>query len=143
MKDSPSPTGNIVTSLIFFGVTAAIAIILFIDAFVMWLASLTGSVAVAALITGGFFAVIAAVVYLLAVRSALNYIRNRIETVYEVASRIKDGYDWLSDKFSFLSFLRRSRYGRKKRRCKELHRRFFVTGRQRYRCKSAWTYTFV
>jgi len=103
MKDSPSPTGNIVTSLIFFGVTAAI------DAFVMWLASLTGSVAVAALITGGFFAVIAAVVYLLAVRSALNYIRNRIETVYEVASRIKDGYDWLSDKFSFLSFLRRSR----------------------------------
>ena len=37
MKDSPSPTGNIVTSLIFFGVTAAIAIILFIDAFVMWL----------------------------------------------------------------------------------------------------------
>ena len=106
MKDSPSPTGNIVTSLIFFGVTAAIAIILFIDAFVMWLASLTGSVAV---ITGGFFAVIAAVVYLLAVRSALNYIRDRIETVYEVASRIKDGYDWLSDKFSFLSFLRRSR----------------------------------
>ena len=106
MKDSPSPTGNIVTSLIFFGVTAAIAIILFIDAFVMWL---TGSVAVAALITGGFFAVIAAVVYLLAVRSALNYIRDRIETVYEVASRIKEGYDWLSDKFSFLSFLRRSR----------------------------------
>ena len=98
MKDSPSPTGNIVTSLIFFGVTAAIAIILFIDAFVMWLASLTG-----------FFAVIAAVVYLLAVRSALNYIRDRIETVYEVASRIKEGYDWLSDKFSFLSFLRRSR----------------------------------
>ena len=76
MKDSPSPTGNIVTSLIFFGVTAAIAIILFIDAFVMWLASLTGSVAVAALITGGFFAVIAAVVYLLAVRSALNYVRS-------------------------------------------------------------------
>ena len=114
MKDSPSPTGNIVTSLIFFGVTAAIAIILFIDAFVMWLASLTGSVAVAALITGGFFAVIAAVVYLLAVRSALNYVRDRIETVYEVASRIKEGYDWLSDKFSFLSFLRRSIYVSKK-----------------------------
>ena len=132
MKDSPSPTGNIVTSLIFFGVTAAIAIILFIDAFVMWLASLTGSVAVAALITGGFFAVIAAVVYLLAVRSALNYVRDRIETVYEVASRIKEGYDWLSD----------NKVG-KKRRCKGLHRRFFVTGRQPYRCKSAWTYAFV
>lgn len=109
MKDSQAPTGNIVASLVFFGVTAAIAIILFIDAFVMWLASLTGSVAVAALITGGFFAVLAAVVYLLSVRSAVKYVRDRIDTVYEVASRVKEGYDWLSDKFSFLSFLRRSR----------------------------------
>ena len=109
MKDSQAPTGNIVASLVFFGVTAAIAIILFIDAFVMWLASLTGSVAVAALITGGFFAVLAAVVYLLSVRSAVKYVRDRIDTVYEVASRGKEGYDWLSDKFSFLSFLRKSR----------------------------------
>lgn len=109
MKDSQAPTGNIVASLVFFGVTAAIAIILFIDAFVMWLASLTGSVAVAALITGGFFAVLAAVVYLLSVRSAMKYVRDRIDTVYEVASRVKEGYDWLSDKFSFLSFLRKSR----------------------------------
>ena len=109
MKDSQAPTGNIVASLVFFGVTAAIAIILFIDAFVMWLASLTGSVAVAALITGGFFAVLATVVYLLSVRSAVKYVRDRIDTVYEVASRVKEGYDWLSDKFSFLSFLRRSR----------------------------------
>ena len=109
MKDSQAPTGNIVASLVFFGVTAAIAIILFIDAFVMWLASLTGSVAVAALITGGFFAVLAAVVYLLSVRSAVKYVRDRIETVYEVASRVKEGYDWLSDKFSFLTFLRKSR----------------------------------
>ena len=109
MKDSQAPTGNIVASLVFFGVTAAIAIILFIDAFVMWLASLTGSVAVAALITGGFFAVLAAVVYLLSVRSAVKYVRDRIDTVYEVASRVKEGYDWLADKFSFLSFLRKSR----------------------------------
>ena len=109
MKDSQAPTGNIVASLVFFGVTAAIAIILFIDAFVMWLASLTGSVAVAALITGGFFAVLAAVVYLLSVRSAVKDVRDRIDTVYEVASRVKEGYDWLSDKFSFLSFLRKSR----------------------------------
>ena len=109
MKDSQAPTGNIVASLVFFGVTAAIAIILFIDAFVMWLASLTGSVAVAALITGGFFAVLAAVVYLLSVRSAVKYVRDRIDTVYEVASRVKEGDDWLSDKFSFLSFLRKSR----------------------------------
>ena len=109
MKDSQAPTGNIVASLVFFGVTAAIAIILFIDAFVMWLASLTGSVAVAALITGSFFAVLAAVVYLLSVRSAVKYVRDRIDTVYEVASRVKEGYDWLSDKFSFLSFLRKSR----------------------------------
>lgn len=105
MKDSQKPA-NIVESMLFFGVTAAIAIILFIEAFVMWLASLTGSVAVAALITGGFFAIIAAVIYLFAVRTALEHIRDRVETIYEVASKVKEGYDWLSDKFSFLSFLR-------------------------------------
>lgn len=109
MKDNQTSPGNIVSTMLFFGVTAAIAIILFIDAFVMWLASLTGSVALAALITGGFFAILAAVIYLLAVRTAMNHIRDRIETVYEVASRVKEGYDWLSDKFSFLSFLRRPR----------------------------------
>lgn len=109
MKGSQTPAGNIVSSVLFFGVTAAIAIILFIDAFVMWLASLTGSVAIAALITGGFFAVLAAVIYLLAVRTAMRHIHERVETVYEVASRVKEGYDWLSDKFSFLSFLRRPR----------------------------------
>lgn len=109
MKDSQTPAGNIVSTLLFFGVTSAIAIILFIEAFVMWLASLTGSVAIAALITGGFFAILAAVIYLLAVRVAMRHIRDRIETVYEVASRVKEGYDWLSDKFSFLSFLRRPR----------------------------------
>ena len=110
MKDSQAPTGNIVASLVFFGETAAIAIILFIDAFVfMWLASLTWAFSVAARFTGGFFAVLAAVVYLLSVRSAVKYVRDRIDTVYEVASRVKEGYDWLSDKFSFLSFLRKSR----------------------------------
>lgn len=107
MKDSQKSGGNIVASMLFFGVTAAIAIILLIEAFVMWLASLTGSVAVAALITAGFFAVLAAVIYLLAVRTAMEHVRDRVETIYEVASRVKEGYDWLSDKFSFLSFLRR------------------------------------
>lgn len=106
MKDNRKPSGNIVASMLFFGVTAAIAIILFIEAFVMWLASLTGSIAIASLITGGFFAVLAVVIYLLAVRTALEHVRDRVETIYEVASKVKEGYDWLSDKFSFLSFLR-------------------------------------
>lgn len=106
MKDNWKPSGNIVASMLFFGVTAAIAIILFIEAFVMWLASLTGSIAIASLITGGFFAVLAVVIYLLAVRTALEHVRDRVETIYEVASKVKEGYDWLSDKFSFLSFLR-------------------------------------
>lgn len=109
MKDNRNPSGNIVASLICFGVTAAIAIILFIGAFVMWLASLTGSVAVAALITAGFFALLSFTIYLLAVRTAMEHLRDRLDTVYEVASRIKEAYDWLSDKFSFLSFLRRPR----------------------------------
>lgn len=107
MSDIQKPGGSILTPLIFFVMTAAVAIFLFIGAFVMWLASLTGSIAVAALITAGFFTVLAIVIYMLSVHTTVAYIRDRLETIYEVASRINNGYNWLSEKFSFLSFLRK------------------------------------
>lgn len=109
MKEVRKPGGNLIAPLIFFALTAAVAIFLFIGAFVMWLASLTGSVAVAALITGGFFTLLSIVIYMLSVHTTVAYVRDRLETIYEVASRINDGYNWLSEKFSFLSFHRRSR----------------------------------
>lgn len=109
MADTPRTGGNLLAPLIVFGMTSVVAAALFIWAFVMWLASLTGSVAIAALITACFFALLAAAVYLLAVRTAVAVLRDRLETVYDVATRVRDGYQWLADKFSFLSVFRRSR----------------------------------
>jgi len=108
MSESPKPSRPIVAPLAFFGFTALIAIVLLIWAFVMWLASLTGSVAIAALATGGVFAIVAVLIYLLSVRGALADIRDRLDTIYDVAARVRDGYNWISDKFSFLTGFRRS-----------------------------------
>lgn len=106
MREHRNPGGSIVIPLICFIFASIIAILLIIGAFVMWLAELTGSVAVASLITGGFFIVLSAVIYYLSVRRGLEEILDRLDTVYEVASRIKEAYAWLSE-FSFLSLFRR------------------------------------
>ena len=68
MSDQPAPGGHLIAPLVFFVIASIIAMCLFIGAFVMWLASLIGSIAVAALITAGFFAVLALVIYFLSVR---------------------------------------------------------------------------
>ena len=109
MSDQPAPGGHLIAPLVFFVFASIIAMCLFIGAFVMWLASLIGSIAVAALITAGFFAVLALVIYFLSVRTAVAQLRDRLDTVYDVAMRVRAGYNWLSDKFSFLSFLHRAR----------------------------------
>jgi len=109
MSDQPAPGGHLVAPLVFFGLASIIAVCLFIGAFVMWLAELIGSIAIAALITAGFFAVLALVIYLLSVRTAVAQLRDRLDTVYDVAMRVRAGYNWFADKFSFLSFLHRPR----------------------------------
>lgn len=109
MSEKPKRGKRVLAPLVCFGMTSLIAIALFLFAFVMWLAMLVNSIAVAALITGGFFAILALVIYLLAVHAALADIRERMDTVYEVAARARDFYDWFAGKFSFLSIFRRHR----------------------------------
>lgn len=109
MKESPKPHGHIVTPLIFFVLSAVVAVFLLIGAFVMWLASLVNSIAVAALITAGFFTVLALVIYFLSVHAAVQYVHDRLELIYEVSSRINDGFSWFSDHLSFLSFFHKSK----------------------------------
>ncbi|WP_418992323.1 hypothetical protein [Alistipes sp.] len=106
MKENRKSGGSFVIPLLLFIFSAIIATLLIIYAFVMWLAELTGSVAVAGLITGGFFIVLSALIYFLSVRRELEEILDRLDTVYEVASRIKEAYAWLSE-FSFFSLFRR------------------------------------
>ena len=98
--------GSFVAALVFFVMTASIAIFLLLTALVEWLSVVTGSFILSSLIVGGFFAVLAAVIYLLAIREGVERIRDQVETVYDVARAAKEGYEWLTDKFLLLMKLR-------------------------------------
>ena len=68
-----------IAALLFFATTAGIAILLLLTALVIWLSSVTGSFIASALIAGGFFAVLALLVYLFAIRDAVEQIRRQAE----------------------------------------------------------------
>ena len=73
-----------------------------LTALVVWLSELVGSFIAAALILGGFFAVVAALIYLVSIREAVERIRARAETVYEVARIARSGYEWITEKIALL-----------------------------------------
>ena len=105
MENKPSG-GRFIASLLFFAMTAAIAVLLLLTALVVWLSSVTGSFIVSALILGGLFALLAFVIYLLAIRDAVDHIRSQAETVYEVARAAQTGYEWLTEKVTLVLRLR-------------------------------------
>ena len=105
MENKPSG-GRFIAALLFFATTAGIAILLLLPALVIWLSSVTGSFIASALIAGGFFAVLALLVYLFAIRDAVEQIRRQAETVYEVAHAAQTGYEWLAGKVSLFLKLR-------------------------------------
>ena len=102
MENKPSG-GRFIASLLFFAMTAAIAVLLLLTALVVWLSSVTGSFIVSALI---LFALLAFVIYLLAIRDAVDHIRSQAETVYEVARAAQTGYEWLTEKVTLFLRLR-------------------------------------
>lgn len=102
MKERASSGGRFVVAFLLFGTTVAITILLLLAALVVWLSQLTGSFIAAALILGGLFAVVAMLIYLLVIREAVERIRTRAETVYEVARMARSGYEWVLEKCSFL-----------------------------------------
>ena len=57
-------------------------------------------------ILGGLFALLAFVIYLLAIRDAVDHIRSQAETVYEVARAAQTGYEWLTEKVTLFLRLR-------------------------------------
>ena len=107
MDNRKTSGGSFVAALVFFVMTASIAIFLLLTALVVWLSEVTGSFILSSLIVGGFFAVLAAVIYLLAIRE--ERIRDQVETVYDVARAAKEGYEWLTDKFLLFMKLREMR----------------------------------
>lgn len=89
--------------------TASIAIFLLLTALVVWLSEVTGSFILSSLIVGGFFAVLAAVIYLLAIREGRGAHPRPGRNVYDVARAAKEGYEWLTDKFLLFMKLREMR----------------------------------
>lgn len=100
MSDKTSTGGRLVISLALLVLTSVTAFVLILAAFIHWLTELTGSFIASSLIVGGFFAILAIVVYWLSLRSSIERIRNQFETVYEVARIVKTGYDWVNDKIN-------------------------------------------
>lgn len=94
--------GRFVVVFLLFGTLVGIALLLLLTALVVWLSQVTGSFIVATLILGGTFALLAAGLYLLSIREAVEQIRARAETVYEVARLARTGYEWVSDKVATL-----------------------------------------
>lgn len=93
--------GHIVGWFLLFGITASMAMLLLLTAAVIGLTDLTGSFVASALILGGFFALIAIIIYLSAIRDALERLRTRAETVYHVAHLVQTGYEWVAGKVLF------------------------------------------
>ena len=88
MDELKTESRRIAASILFFAVTATAAIVLFITAAVSWLADMIGSTAAAA---------VAFIVYAVGVRQSIEYLRRRIETVYEVAETVRKGYRYASN----------------------------------------------
>ncbi len=89
-------SGNFFLALLLFCVTAMIAVVLLIVVS-EWLGSFTW----AALLVGGVFVLAAAGIYFFAIKDPVRQIRARIETVYDVARLLKQGYDWVAAKLEF------------------------------------------
>ena len=84
----------ILVPLVVVSVATLVAVGLFVVAFVVWLAEFFGSLVVPCLIAGAFMAIIAIVVYAIALNYAFKELRVRIDTIYEVLRLLRRGYEW-------------------------------------------------
>ena len=92
MDDNKLSTRTLLAPLIYFAVTTIAAMILIVATVVVWLAELIGSATIATLIVGGFFTFVAWLIYVLSVKRSIDYIRDRLDTIYDVAFAVRNGY---------------------------------------------------
>lgn len=103
--------GNFFLALLLFCVLAVMGIVLLIVALVIGVSEWLGSFTWSALLVGGVFLLAAAGIYLLAIKDPVRQIRARVETVYDVARLLKQGYDWVAAKLEFLVRLKNELLG--------------------------------
>ena len=109
MDNRKTSGGSFVAALVFFVMTASIAIFLLLTALVVWLSEVTGSFILSSLIVGGFFAVLEVVIFLFAIREGLDRIRDQVDMFFYVSRAANEGYEWLTDKFLLFMKLREMR----------------------------------
>ncbi|MDE7305586.1 MAG: hypothetical protein K2N04_06710 [Alistipes sp.] len=98
--------GHFAIWLLLFCMAAVIAVVLLITALVVWLSEVLDSLIWSTLAVGGFFTAAAAGIYLLTLKGTIQQIRDRLDTVYDVARLLKQGYDWVVHKLDFFIRLR-------------------------------------
>ena len=102
MDNKLPSAGLLITSLLFFALSATIALLLLLAALLTWLSDVTGSFILSASIMAVFFALVSWAIYRFAIHHAIEQIRTQAATVYEVARLAKAGYEWVVDKIRLL-----------------------------------------
>lgn len=93
MDDNKPTPGPVLAPIIFFVLTSIMAIILLVAALIMWFSELIGSATYSTLIIGGLFTFVAWLIYVLSIKRCIEYVRDRLDTVYDVAYSIRNGYN--------------------------------------------------
>ena len=78
-----------------FAAAIMVATILLMTALVIWLTELIGSAALAALILSGVFLLVAWIIYMVWTRSVIDYLNEKLDTIYDVAFAARNGYEVL------------------------------------------------
>lgn len=105
-SDRSAGSGSFLLALLLFCVAAPIAVMLLIAALLLGISQWLGSLVWSTLLLGGLFLLVAAALWLLAIREPVRQIKARIDTVYDVARLFKQGYDWVAAKVDFFVRLR-------------------------------------
>lgn len=100
-NDKPASGGHFAIWLLLFCMAAMIALLLLITALVVWLSELLGSPIWSVLAVGGVFLIAAAGIYFLTLKGPIVQFRDQMETVYDAARLLKQGYDWIRRKLDF------------------------------------------
>ncbi len=86
---------SVVWAIVIMLVSILLSAFLLVSALVVWLAEYFGSPAIPSLLVGIFMAIIALVVYLVALRDVTERLNEWTHTIYDVSRMIRDGYDWV------------------------------------------------
>ena len=92
MEERRTTGGGHIAPIVYFAATATTAAVMFVATVVAWLTEAIGSLTWATLIVGSFFLFVAWLIYVLAVRRSISYFRDRLDTIYDVAHAVQNGY---------------------------------------------------